>query len=111
MLAQMGDADTLNTKGEETLPKTGSFHRQWVRCGKPACRCLTGALHGPYHYLFWRDGGRLRKRYLRKNNVASVRTAHAMGRQNAQQGRERLRAAWETWRAAQTLLREVSTHG
>jgi len=25
--------------------------RQFVTCGKPNCRCRSGAKHGPFHYL------------------------------------------------------------
>lgn len=38
----------------------------YVRCGKSPCRCEPGSLHGPYYYRFTREGGRLRKRYVRK---------------------------------------------
>ena len=36
---------------------------------------MQGQLHGPYHYRFWREGGRLRKQYVRMADVAMVRTA------------------------------------
>ena len=39
------------------------FLLQGVKCGKPGCKCATGALHGPYWYEFWREGGKVRKRY------------------------------------------------
>ena len=32
---------------------------QWVRCGRPNCRCSKGQPHGPYFYRFWREGGKL----------------------------------------------------
>jgi len=47
-------------------PWTGSkpsYRRQWVRCGKKGC---TRCPHGPYWYAYWRQGGRLRSRYLGK---------------------------------------------
>lgn len=25
--------------------------REYVRCGKPGCRCMRGSKHGPYRYL------------------------------------------------------------
>jgi hypothetical protein len=55
------------------LPKTGTLCAQMVRCGKPDCRCTRGQPHGPYHYLFWRQRGRLRKRYVRLADVERVR--------------------------------------
>ena len=52
--------------GVEALPKTlpGVVCQQWVRCGRPGCRCARGQLHGPYAYHFARENGRLRKRYV-----------------------------------------------
>ena len=29
-------------------------------------------MHGPYHYLFWQDSGRLHKRYVRMADVELV---------------------------------------
>jgi hypothetical protein len=58
----------------EPLPKTlpGTVCVQWVRCGRPNCRCALGRLHGPYTYHFARVNGRLRKRYVRPADVARV---------------------------------------
>ena len=37
-----------------------TFRCEYVRCGKASCRSCP---HGPYWYEYWREGGRLRKRY------------------------------------------------
>ncbi len=66
-----------DTKTGGTSPKKGALCPQWVRCGKTACRCAHGELHGPYQYLFWREGGRRRKRYVRLADVADVQAALA----------------------------------
>jgi hypothetical protein len=62
----------------EMLPKiprpwleAGAVCAQYVRCGKPNCRCASGGLHGPYYYRFTREGGRLRKRYVRKAEASA----------------------------------------
>ena len=40
-----------------------SFRQQHVRCGKPNCgRCP----HGPYWYAYWREGEKVRSRYIGK---------------------------------------------
>jgi hypothetical protein len=39
---------------------------EYVRCGKPGCRCERGQLHGPYWYRYQRVGGRLKSTYLGK---------------------------------------------
>lgn len=47
---------------EETL--WGSLQSQNRRCGKEACRCAEGELHGPYVYLSVRAGPRSRLLYI-----------------------------------------------
>jgi hypothetical protein len=57
----------------ETLYKTPALVRHGVRCGKAACHCNDGSLHGPYAFLYWRDErGRQRRRYVRKADVEQV---------------------------------------
>ncbi len=97
------------------LPKTpgvlaGSVCAQRVRCGRSNCRCKAGgaAMHGPYCYHFWREGGQLKKRYLKPGEVEATRQACARGKA------ERTRRA--TYRKAyrapkpqtfQSLMREI----
>ena len=83
------------TKHQKLLPKKGAVCAQWVRCGRPGCRCARGELHGPYHYLFWRDRGHLHKQYVRMAEVAEVRTICEARRERVQQMRELVKAAWE----------------
>ncbi|MBI4259593.1 MAG: hypothetical protein HY658_03410 [Actinobacteria bacterium] len=40
-----------------------SYRQQMVRCGRKAC---TRCPHGPYWYAYWREGGRVRSRYIGK---------------------------------------------
>ena len=61
------------TEIAETLYKTPVLVRHAVRCGKPNCRCATGGGHGPYHFLYWRQGGRQRRRYVKRADLAAVR--------------------------------------
>jgi hypothetical protein len=58
----------------KTLYKTPALVSHRVRCGKPNCRCATGEGHGPYWFLHWRDGSIQRRRYVRRAEVAAVRT-------------------------------------
>lgn len=40
-----------------------TYRCEYVRCGKPGCaRCP----HGPYWYGYWRDAGKLHKKYYGK---------------------------------------------
>lgn len=74
----------------ETLPKMlpGVVCAQMVRCGKPKCKCARGELHGPYHFRFWRDGGRLRKQYVKAADVAEQQAACEARRQGQKAVRE-----------------------
>jgi hypothetical protein len=40
------------------------YRLQSVRCGKRGC---TRCPHGPYWYAYWREGGRVRTRYIGKD--------------------------------------------
>ncbi|MDQ1401805.1 MAG: hypothetical protein QOG03_121 [Actinomycetota bacterium] len=54
-----GGPDFGDDPGE---PKV-SFRQQAVKCGKPTC---TRCPHGPYWYAYWREGDRVRSRYIGK---------------------------------------------
>jgi hypothetical protein len=78
----------------------GTVHAQYVRCGKQNCHCRNGLGHGPYFYHYWREGGRLRKRYLRSSEVDAVRNQCKANRQH------RLEVA-ESRRSAQELVQRL----
>ena len=85
-------------KSREPLPKAavkGSLHVEWKRCGKPTCRCRSGALHGPYYSRRWRVGGRQRKEYIPKDVVLSVLLAIETRRQTAREMRQLKRSLQE----------------
>lgn len=56
---------------EDAQPRGGkvTYRQQQVKCGKPGC---TRCPHGPYWYAYWREGGRLRSRYIGKTLPAEV---------------------------------------
>ena len=87
------------------LPKMlpGTVLPQWLRCGRPNCRCAGGPLHGPYYYRFWREGGKLKKSYVRRSELEQVRAAYEARRQ----ARRNLRVAWGTWRELLAAVREL----
>lgn len=45
-------------------PSKVSYRQERVRCGKESC---TRCPHGPYWYAYWREGGRVRSRYVGKD--------------------------------------------
>src|SRR5436190_24256262 len=60
-------------EGVEGEPKPEgkvTYRQEQVRCGRENC---TRCPHGPYWYAYWREGGRLRSRYIGKDLPASER--------------------------------------
>lgn len=43
-----------------------TYQLERVRCGKANCKCTKGALHGPYWYGYWSEGGKTKSRYVGK---------------------------------------------
>lgn len=58
LLAARGDdaADTGDIDGDRV-----SYRLETVNCGKPGCKSCP---HGPYWYAYFREGKRLRSRYI-----------------------------------------------
>ena len=59
-----GRKDRKGQKGErqfETTLGTLTFRYETVRCGKENC---TKCPHGPYWYVYWKENGRTRSRYV-----------------------------------------------
>jgi hypothetical protein len=56
-----------------------TYRQERVRCGRSNC---TRCPHGPYWYAYWREGGRLRSRYIGKElpDDAAVDTGPARPR-------------------------------
>ena len=52
------------TSGEPRPTGKVTYRQEQVRCGRDAC---TKCPHGPYWYAYWREGGRLRSRYIGKD--------------------------------------------
>ncbi|MGB6672343.1 MAG: hypothetical protein WBE34_07915 [Candidatus Nitrosopolaris sp.] len=52
----------MNKDNEYEIPERATVRHEHVRCGNPDCQHL----HGPYLYAYWKDGKRLRKRYIGK---------------------------------------------
>ncbi len=60
-------------KSEKPLPKSlgGAVCAQY--------RTIRGEVYGPYWFRFYREDGRLRKKYIRKENLEAVRRACQLG--------------------------------
>lgn len=105
----MGDDVTVATELPETLPNTrfgvkGSVHAQWRERG--------GKRYGPYYCLMWREGGRLRKRYLKRDEADAVRAScekrRAIEREHRERGNKPYPGISEyDWQEARRYIREM----
>ncbi|HEX2052338.1 MAG TPA: hypothetical protein VHJ78_01250 [Actinomycetota bacterium] len=68
MLVQLGEEPPA-VAGEPAVPKAGkvSYRLEPVSCGKPGC---SKCPHGPYWYAYWREGNRVRSRYIGRKLTA-----------------------------------------
>jgi hypothetical protein len=94
-------AETTSPTDLGSLP--GEVCSQYIRCGKPGCRCEMGQRHGPYYYRIWRDGDRVHKAYVKRSELKSVQQACESYRLQRQQLRD---AHQERERLARHILRE-----
>lgn len=53
-----------------------TYRLESVRCGKPSCRSCP---HGPYWYAYYREGSKLRSRYIGRELPADVTGLGAIG--------------------------------
>jgi hypothetical protein len=74
-------ASVAATKTAETLPKIrGAVCVQW--------RIYKGKRLGPYYFRFWREDGKLRKRYIKRANLALTIAACRKDREERREQRE-----------------------
>lgn len=85
-----------------------SVTQEFVKCGKPGCKkCASGPGHGPYWYEYWREGEKIRKRYLGKTlDGYETRTKRETASERAQRERERAEAERARARREQERQRE-----
>jgi len=67
LLHSVGDA-----AAEEVESGSVTYRLEAVRCGKEGC---TTCPHGPYWYAYFREGDKLRSRYIGRELPADVRAS------------------------------------
>ncbi len=100
----------MKTKTQKMLPKIlrGSVHKQFKKCGKSNCKCVSGELHGAYYYHFVREDGKLKKRYLKATEVEPTRIA-CIKRQEAKKAlRANLKIGWQQFREIRAEIRDLT---
>lgn len=69
------DAEPLSDEHEVEPPGSRpgkvTYRQERVRCGREGCAKCP---HGPYWYAYWREGGKLRSRYIGKDRPAEPAT-------------------------------------
>lgn len=60
-------------QAHQTARKT--YRLELVSCGKERCKCVEGALHGPYWYAYWSEGGKTKSEYVGKRLPKGVKPA------------------------------------
>lgn len=46
---------------------------QYTYCKKGNCKCTKGSPHGPFWYLFFKEGNKVVHRYIPKSKLAQIR--------------------------------------
>lgn len=100
---------TVAAELPETLPNTrfgvkGTVIEQW--------RERNEKRYGPYYFLMWREGGRLRKRYLKREEADAVRVACEERRAIEREYRERGGKPYpgiskQEWNEARRYIRQM----
>ena len=107
MSTRWSDGRRGGIKTRYPLPQIrGTVHVQYRVCGRQNCRCRRGERHAAY-YLFWRQAGKLRKRYIRSEELEATRAACEARRRRQQAWREAERAAQASWRALVGYVRDI----
>lgn len=68
LLVQQGDPPDDPDPGAK-VGKVG-YRLEKISCGRPGC---TKCPHGPYWYAYWREGGRVRSRYIGRELPAGAK--------------------------------------
>jgi hypothetical protein len=97
-------AEGIQNPLPKIAPTPGAVCAQYVRCGRAGCRCNTGRRHLAY-YRFWREGGRLRKAYVKRDKLGETVAACTRWRQERERERALRRKGWEEWRALRNAVR------
>jgi hypothetical protein len=104
--------ERAENKIQKTLPKIqplpGAVCAQKIRCGKPNCKCAKGELHEGYFYHFFYVDGKLRKKYVKKADVPTIKARVLLNKQQMQEMRTFVREINQASALMRLYYREVS---
>jgi hypothetical protein len=61
--ARLESEKLTSTNNSRNLPSNPTIREEYVRCGKWDCPWCE---HGPYYYAYWKENGKLHKKYIGK---------------------------------------------
>ena len=60
---RLNSQQALSSRNYKSIPSSATIREEYVKCGSPYCsRCE----HGPYYYGYWKENGKLMKKYIGK---------------------------------------------
>ena len=78
---------------------TGTIVKEKVRCGKSNCRCMKqNKSHKWYYYLYWRKGKLLKKYYLPKTKVRTLKRKIILAKTKDKEEKNRLKFYQELYK-------------
>jgi hypothetical protein len=53
--------EDISKKNYKSVPDNATIREERIKCGKPFCVMCP---HGPYYYAYWKENGKLKKKYI-----------------------------------------------
>jgi hypothetical protein len=58
---RLNSQQALSSRNYKSIPSSATIREEYIKCGNPNCyRCE----HGPYYYGYWKENGKLKKKYI-----------------------------------------------
>jgi hypothetical protein len=69
MKDRLDDAIPKKDMEPDPIPDRATIRKEYKKCRNALCECNTKPkkTHGPYLYAYWKDKGKLKKKYIGKN--------------------------------------------
>ena len=58
---RLNSQQALSSRNYKSIPSNATIRKEYTKCGNLHCyRCK----HGPYYYGYWKENGKLKKKYI-----------------------------------------------
>ena len=61
--ARLNSQEALSSRNYKSIPSSATIREEYIKCGDPYC---SKCEHGPYYYGYWKENGKLKKKYIGK---------------------------------------------